>query len=139
MREPPTCWVALRMPDAAPASFGATPDTAIRVSETNCMPMPRPKTSIGPRMEPRYVLWTSVSVSQPSPMAASSAPVTMKGFGTRRGSSWEAKPAPTAMMALTGRKASPARSGLKPSTFCTKSVRKKNIPNIAAARLSIIA
>lgn len=30
-------------------------------------------------------------------------------------------------------------SGLKPRMFCTKRVRKKNMPNIAAARQNIIA
>lgn len=52
-RDPPTCWEALRVPEAAPASFGAIPETAIRVSDTNCMPIPKPNTSIGPRIEPR--------------------------------------------------------------------------------------
>jgi hypothetical protein len=137
--EPPTCWVALRIPEAAPASFDSTPETAISVSDTKLRPMPKPKTSMGPRMLPAYVLSTPVRVSQPSPMADRTAPTVMKGLGPHLGSSCEANPAPMAMIALTGRKARPASSGLKPRMFCTKSVRKKNIPNIAAARLSMIA
>lgn len=101
--------------------------------------MPKPKTSMGPRMLPRYVLSTSVSVSQPSPTAARIAPTAMNGLGPHLGSNCEANPAPIAMITLTGRKARPARSGLKPRMFCTNRVRKKNMPNIAAARLSIIA
>lgn len=79
--EPPTCCVALSTPEAAPVSCGATLETAMRVSDTNCMPMPMLNTSIGPRMLPAYVLSTSVIVSQPRPPAASSAPITMNGLG----------------------------------------------------------
>ncbi|CAM5649112.1 hypothetical protein SAVIM40S_08312 [Streptomyces avidinii] len=46
--EPPTCWLALSSPEAAPASFGATPETAVSVSVTKLRPMPKPNRSIGP-------------------------------------------------------------------------------------------
>lgn len=81
---------------------------------------------------------TSVRVSQASPAADRIAPPTMNGLGPYVGRNFEARPAPTAMTALTGRKARPACNGLKPSTFCTKSVRKKNMPKIAAARHSMM-
>ncbi len=50
--DPPTCCIALSSPDAAPASCGATPETAVSVSVTKFSPMPRPKISIGPRTPP---------------------------------------------------------------------------------------
>lgn len=50
--EPPTCCVALSRPEAAPVSCTGTLDSAIRVSDTNSMPMPKLNTSIGPSTLP---------------------------------------------------------------------------------------
>ncbi len=62
----------------------------------------------------------------------------MNGLGPNFGRSFAVRPAPTAITALTGRKARPAWIGLKPSTICTKRVRKKNMPKIAQASMSMI-
>jgi len=52
-REPPTCWVTFSRLEAAPASRGATPETATIVRGTNSRPMPSPNRSIGPRTSSR--------------------------------------------------------------------------------------
>ncbi|BCL23447.1 hypothetical protein GCM10017668_52900 [Streptomyces tuirus] len=119
--DPPTCCVVLSSPEAAPASCGATPETAVSVSVTKFSPMPKPNTSIGPRTPLTYELSELMSACQASPVIASAEPTSMKGLGPRTGRNRWDRPAPSAITTVTGRKASPAWIGLYPSTFCTNS------------------
>lgn len=65
--EPPTCWLALSSPDAAPASCCATPETAVSVRVTKLSPIPKPKSTIGPSTPLRYELSGVISVCQKRP------------------------------------------------------------------------
>ena len=63
---------------------------------------------------------------------AGSIPMIMSGLAPSRGISRGAVRDIPNSAAVSGRNATPARSGLKPMTFCRNWVRKKNTPNIPA-------
>src|SRR6266542_2956720 len=111
-REPPTCCMTLSRLDAAPDSRRSTPETATIVSGTNSRPIPNPNTSIGPRIPSTYPLVTDTCASQASPRAASTEPVNMRRLGPTLGSDHEANCEVTISAPVTGRNATPARSGL---------------------------
>jgi hypothetical protein len=67
---------------------------------------------------------------------AGSSPATISGLTPSRGISLGARRDDANRASVIGRKATPARSGLKPMTFCRNWVRKKNTPNIPAIRNS---
>ena len=58
-------------------------------------------------------------------------PAIISGRAPMRGTACAAIPDAAMITATSGRKAMPVFSGLYPHTFCTKIVRKKNIPNSA--------
>lgn len=110
----------------------------MRVSVTKLRPMPKPNSTIGPSTPETYELSVRRKASQVSPIPTRAVPVSMNGFGPRRGRKRCERPAAVTMATVTGRKPSPDWIGVKPSTFCTNWTMKKNMPNIAAARLSMI-
>ena len=46
--EAPSCWPTLRVAEATPASYGATPNVPALIAGANTMPMPIPLTMVGP-------------------------------------------------------------------------------------------
>jgi hypothetical protein len=61
--EPPTCWPALMVAAATPASYGATPNVPVFAAGAITCPMPSPVTSSGPRTADAYPEWTPIRVS----------------------------------------------------------------------------
>lgn len=98
-------------PDAASASCWETPETAAGASVTKFSPIPKPNNSIGPRTPPTYELSELMSACQASPIAASAEPRSMNGFGPSTDRNRCERPARSAITTVTGRKASPHRSG----------------------------
>jgi len=65
-------------------------------------------------------------------------PAIISGRAPIRGTACDAIPDASMIMAVIGRNAMPVFSGLYPHTFCTKIVRKKNMPNSAVPMHSMI-
>src|SRR5690348_14138655 len=119
-------------PEAAPESAAGTPASDAVVSGTNTRPIPRPTSSIGPKMPDQYTVSGDTRDSQAIPVMAGTIPVIISGFGPSSGMSLGAALDAANSAMVSGRNATPARSGLNPMTLCRNWVRKKNIPNMPA-------
>ena len=124
------------MLEAAPESAGRTPASEAVVSGTNTMPRPPPSSSMGPITPVQYPVAGETRDSQAMPAIAGTIPAIIRVLGPTRPMSRGAPRDTPNSMAVIGRNAIPARSGLNPRTSCRNWVRKKNIPNIPATSSS---
>ena len=110
--------MVLSSPEARPASAGAMPDVAASVLAGNDRPIPNVAIRLG-SIRPKKNDPSGVTpLSQMSPNADSSGPTTSRARAPTLFTRRELTCAPTAIMTVIGRKASPALSGLKCSTPC---------------------
>jgi len=109
--EAPTCWVVFTMALATPASWSATPVSAVLPSGTKTRPMPAAMMRNAGRMNVGYDESIFSWVSHTMPIVASTPPVVIMARGPTRGSS----PLPTIAVTISapenGRYAIPVRSG----------------------------
>ena len=130
--EPPSWRPTLSTADTMPDSSGRTCAIAVMLVETKTWPRPRASTTSGPSTDATYDAWSVIAESQNRPAAAISAPAAIGSLGPMRPASLDVTPAPTATPRAVGRNAKPAWSGVRPRTFCRKSVSVNRVPDSAA-------